>query len=227
MGNVTAEWHNIWAHSVCWAEMRNHLSGLWLSLVYSWKTISKYFVFFTRLFFFPQDEPSPPRPEAYPIPTQTYPREYFTIPASKSQDRVVGPGQQGPPPHWQGMEDRDRLPMGDNIHNNSMQVRKLEILFRYCFSGRYNALWDPKRLVKFYYSSVCFSKSHFGDTEMFEAISLLTSQSSSPSPSFSGCELLSSSSSQFWASFVPSLMSHRGYICICEGLKCHRIEKHI
>uniref|UniRef100_A0A3B4GJF8 Afadin, adherens junction formation factor n=1 Tax=Pundamilia nyererei TaxID=303518 RepID=A0A3B4GJF8_9CICH len=84
------------------------------------------------------DEPSPPRPEAYPIPTQTYPREYFTIPASKSQDRVVGPGQQGPPPHWQGMEDRDRLPMGDNIHNNSMQVRKLEILFRYCFSGRYN-----------------------------------------------------------------------------------------
>uniref|UniRef100_A0A665V4M7 Afadin n=1 Tax=Echeneis naucrates TaxID=173247 RepID=A0A665V4M7_ECHNA len=39
------------------------------------------------------DEPSPPRPEAYPIPTQTYPREYFTIPASKSQDRVVGPGQ--------------------------------------------------------------------------------------------------------------------------------------
>ncbi|XP_065328057.1 afadin isoform X16 [Pelmatolapia mariae] len=67
------------------------------------------------------DEPSPPRPEAYPIPTQTYPRDYFTIPASKSQDRVVGPGQQGPPPHWQGMEDRDRLPMGDNIHNNSMQ----------------------------------------------------------------------------------------------------------
>uniref|UniRef100_A0A3P9D4Z1 Afadin, adherens junction formation factor n=1 Tax=Maylandia zebra TaxID=106582 RepID=A0A3P9D4Z1_9CICH len=93
------------------------------------------------------DEPSPPRPEAYPIPTQTYPREYFTIPASKSQDRVVGPGQQGPPPHWQGMEDRDRLPMGDNIHNNSMQVRKLEILFRYCFSGRYNAL-RPKKISK-------------------------------------------------------------------------------
>uniref|UniRef100_I3KFA3 Afadin, adherens junction formation factor n=1 Tax=Oreochromis niloticus TaxID=8128 RepID=I3KFA3_ORENI len=75
------------------------------------------------------DEPSPPRPEAYPIPTQTYPREYFTIPASKSQDRVVGPGQQGPPPHWQGMEDRDRLPMGDNIHNNSMQVQKLKLVF--------------------------------------------------------------------------------------------------
>ncbi|XP_031717574.1 afadin isoform X17 [Anarrhichthys ocellatus] len=66
------------------------------------------------------DEPSPPRPEAYPIPTQTYPREYFTIPASKSQDRVVVPGQ-GPPQHWQGMEDRERLPVVDNIHNNSMQ----------------------------------------------------------------------------------------------------------
>uniref|UniRef100_A0A673J0Z9 Afadin n=1 Tax=Sinocyclocheilus rhinocerous TaxID=307959 RepID=A0A673J0Z9_9TELE len=40
----------------------------------------------------PNLEPSPPHPEAYPIPTQTYPREYFTFPASKSQDRM-GPGQ--------------------------------------------------------------------------------------------------------------------------------------
>lgn len=72
--------------------------------------------------FIHQDEPSPPHPEAYPIPTQTYPREYFTIPASKSQDRVVGPGQ-GPSQHWQGMEDRERLPMVDNIHN-SMQVEQ-------------------------------------------------------------------------------------------------------
>uniref|UniRef100_A0A1A7WJB7 Myeloid/lymphoid or mixed-lineage leukemia (Trithorax homolog), translocated to, 4 n=1 Tax=Iconisemion striatum TaxID=60296 RepID=A0A1A7WJB7_9TELE len=59
------------------------------------------------------DEPSPPRPEAYPIPTQTYPREYFTIPASKSQDRVVVPGQV-PSQHWQGMEERERLPVVDN-----------------------------------------------------------------------------------------------------------------
>lgn len=73
------------------------------------------------LVFLHQDEPSPPRPEAYPIPTQTYPRDYFTIPASKSQDRVIGPGQ-GPAQHWQGMEDRERLPVVDNIHN-SMQVR--------------------------------------------------------------------------------------------------------
>ncbi|KAM6991966.1 LOW QUALITY PROTEIN: afadin [Tautogolabrus adspersus] len=67
------------------------------------------------------DEPSPPRPEAYPIPTQTYPREYFTIPASKSTDRVVGPGQ-GPPQHWQGMEDRERLPVVDNIHNSMQRI---------------------------------------------------------------------------------------------------------
>lgn len=73
------------------------------------------------LVFLHQDEPSPPRPEAYPIPTQTYPRDYFTIPASKSQDRVIGPGQ-GPAQHWQGMDDRERLPVVDNIHN-SMQVR--------------------------------------------------------------------------------------------------------
>ncbi|KAM8832644.1 afadin isoform 10-T10 [Spinachia spinachia] len=68
------------------------------------------------------DEPSPPRPEAYPIPTQTYPREYFTIPASKSQDRVVVVPGQGPSQHWQGVEDREHLPVIDNIHNsNSMQ----------------------------------------------------------------------------------------------------------
>uniref|UniRef100_A0AAX7VJ78 Afadin n=1 Tax=Astatotilapia calliptera TaxID=8154 RepID=A0AAX7VJ78_ASTCA len=108
------------------------------------------------------DEPSPPRPEAYPIPTQTYPREYFTIPASKSQDRVVGPGQQGPPPHWQGMEDRDRLPMGDNIHNNSMQVRKLEILFRYCFSGRLVGPdhWAPQPQVSSSLESSTSSQEH-------------------------------------------------------------------
>nr|XP_040015857.1 afadin isoform X11 [Gasterosteus aculeatus aculeatus] len=69
------------------------------------------------------DEPSPPRPEAYPIPTQTYPREYFTIPASKSQDRVVVVPGQGPSQHWQGVEDRERLPVVDNIHNNSSMQR--------------------------------------------------------------------------------------------------------
>ncbi|KAJ4921634.1 hypothetical protein JOQ06_027716, partial [Pogonophryne albipinna] len=68
------------------------------------------------------DEPSPPHPEEYPIPTQTYPREYFTIPASKSQDRVVGPGP-GPPQHWQGVEDRERLPVVENIHNNNSMQR--------------------------------------------------------------------------------------------------------
>uniref|UniRef100_A0AAY4CJF9 Afadin n=1 Tax=Denticeps clupeoides TaxID=299321 RepID=A0AAY4CJF9_9TELE len=59
-----------------------------------------------------QEEPSPPRPEAYPIPTQTYPREYFTFPASKSQDRVgPAPGQV-----WQNSDDRP--PMEDHHHNN-------------------------------------------------------------------------------------------------------------
>ncbi|XP_061900845.1 afadin isoform X11 [Entelurus aequoreus] len=67
------------------------------------------------------DEPSPPRPEAYPIPTQTYTREYFTIPASKSQDRVVGSGP-GASQHWHGMEDRERLPTVDNIHNSMQRV---------------------------------------------------------------------------------------------------------
>ncbi|XP_016068420.1 PREDICTED: afadin isoform X2 [Miniopterus natalensis] len=46
-----------------------------------------------------------PRPEAYPIPTQTYTREYFTFPASKSQDRAA------PPPHsqWPTYEEEPHL----------------------------------------------------------------------------------------------------------------------
>ncbi|XP_061560934.1 afadin isoform X19 [Phycodurus eques] len=67
------------------------------------------------------DEPSPPCPEAYPIPTQTYAREYFTIPASKSQDRVVAPGPVSSQ-HWRAMEDRERLPSVDNIHNSIQRV---------------------------------------------------------------------------------------------------------
>uniref|UniRef100_A0A671NE34 Afadin n=1 Tax=Sinocyclocheilus anshuiensis TaxID=1608454 RepID=A0A671NE34_9TELE len=65
----------------------------------------------------PDEEPSPPHPEAYPIPTQTYPREYFTFPASKSQDRM-GPGQP-----WQNNEP-EPLPLMDNHSNNSMRVAR-------------------------------------------------------------------------------------------------------
>ncbi|XP_076714138.1 afadin isoform X3 [Callospermophilus lateralis] len=43
-----------------------------------------------------EEQSPPPRPEAYPIPTQTYTREYFTFPASKSQDRMVPPQNQWP-----------------------------------------------------------------------------------------------------------------------------------
>uniref|UniRef100_A0A8C1VLH1 Afadin, adherens junction formation factor a n=1 Tax=Cyprinus carpio TaxID=7962 RepID=A0A8C1VLH1_CYPCA len=64
----------------------------------------------------PDEEPSPPRPEAYPIPTQTYQREYFTFPASKSQDRM-GPGQP-----WQNNE-LEPLPPMDNHSNNSMAMQ--------------------------------------------------------------------------------------------------------
>ncbi|KAK5879740.1 hypothetical protein CesoFtcFv8_022833 [Champsocephalus esox] len=75
----------------------------------------------------PPDEmtsPPPPTQRSTPIPTQTYPREYFTIPASKSQDRVVGPGP-GPPQHWQGVEDRERLPVVENIHNNNNSMQRI------------------------------------------------------------------------------------------------------
>ncbi|KAL0967409.1 hypothetical protein UPYG_G00251890 [Umbra pygmaea] len=62
------------------------------------------------------EEPSPPRPEAYPIPTQTYSREYFTIPASKSTDRM------GPAPGQLYPDDRGPPgPMEDHHNNMSMQ----------------------------------------------------------------------------------------------------------
>ncbi|KAI5615094.1 afadin isoform X6, partial [Silurus asotus] len=67
----------------------------------------------------PEEEPSPPRPEAYPIPTQTYPRDYFTFPASKSQDRMgPGPGQV-----WQGGEPEPVSPMDQHHHNNMAMQR--------------------------------------------------------------------------------------------------------
>ncbi|XP_023370379.1 afadin isoform X2 [Otolemur garnettii] len=43
-----------------------------------------------------EEQTPSPRPEAYPIPTQTYTREYFTFPASKSQDRMGPPQNQWP-----------------------------------------------------------------------------------------------------------------------------------
>ncbi|KAM5284170.1 afadin isoform 6-T6 [Hipposideros larvatus] len=43
-----------------------------------------------------EEQLPPPRPEAYPIPTQTYAREYFTFPASKAQDRAAPPQNQWP-----------------------------------------------------------------------------------------------------------------------------------
>ncbi|XP_030627202.1 afadin isoform X3 [Chanos chanos] len=66
------------------------------------------------------EEPSPPRPEAYPIPTQTYPREYFTFPASKSQDRM-GPAPGQP---WQNSEPEPHGPMED-LHNSSIPVQRV------------------------------------------------------------------------------------------------------
>ncbi|XP_077077402.1 afadin isoform X23 [Siphateles boraxobius] len=64
----------------------------------------------------PDEEPSPPRPEAYPIPTQTYPREYFTFPASRSQDRMGQP--------WQN-SDPEPLPPMENHSNNSMAMQRV------------------------------------------------------------------------------------------------------
>ncbi|XP_062980520.1 afadin isoform X14 [Elgaria multicarinata webbii] len=60
----------------------------------------------------------PPRPEAYPIPTQTYTREYFTFPASKSQDRM-GPAQN----QWSSYEEKPQIPAENNHYISSAMQR--------------------------------------------------------------------------------------------------------
>ncbi|CAI5770427.1 afadin isoform X18 [Podarcis lilfordi] len=61
----------------------------------------------------------PSRPEAYPIPTQTYTREYFTFPASKSQDRM-GPAQN----QWSSYEEKPQIPPESN-HYISVAMQRV------------------------------------------------------------------------------------------------------
>lgn len=69
-------------------------------------------------FYLFQEQTLPPRPEAYPIPTQTYTREYFTFPASKSQDRM-GPTQS----QWPNYEEKPQVQAESNHSiNSTMQV---------------------------------------------------------------------------------------------------------
>ncbi|XP_054451257.1 afadin isoform X3 [Pteronotus mesoamericanus] len=66
-----------------------------------------------------EEQTPPPRPEAYPIPTQTYAREYFTFPASKSQDRAAPP-----PPHsqWPPYEEEPQV-RADSSHPSTATQR--------------------------------------------------------------------------------------------------------
>uniref|UniRef100_A0A6I8P5N5 Afadin n=1 Tax=Ornithorhynchus anatinus TaxID=9258 RepID=A0A6I8P5N5_ORNAN len=63
-----------------------------------------------------EEQTPPPRPEAYPIPTQTYTREYFTFPASKSQDRM-GPAQN----QWTNYEEKPPIQTESNRSSIAMQ----------------------------------------------------------------------------------------------------------
>lgn len=68
-----------------------------------------------------QEQTPPPRPEAYPIPTQTYTREYFTFPASKSQDRMAPPQNQ-----WPNYEEKPHMHPDSNHSSIAIQVREKE-----------------------------------------------------------------------------------------------------
>ncbi|XP_048343298.1 afadin isoform X24 [Sphaerodactylus townsendi] len=65
-----------------------------------------------------EEQMLPPRPEAYPIPTQTYTREYFTFPASKSQDRM-GPAQS----QWSNYEEKPQVQTENNHYISTAMQR--------------------------------------------------------------------------------------------------------
>ncbi|XP_060098324.1 afadin isoform X6 [Heteronotia binoei] len=65
-----------------------------------------------------EEQMLPPRPEAYPIPTQTYTREYFTFPASKSQDRM-GPAQS----QWSSYEEKPQVQTESNHYISTAMQR--------------------------------------------------------------------------------------------------------
>ncbi|XP_075059545.1 afadin isoform X24 [Mixophyes fleayi] len=66
------------------------------------------------------EEPPPPaRPEAYPIPTQTYTREYFTFPTPKSQERMAPVQSQ-----WPDYEENVHVQIGSN-HSSSTSVQRI------------------------------------------------------------------------------------------------------
>ncbi|XP_060986503.1 afadin isoform X13 [Dama dama] len=68
-----------------------------------------------------EEQTPPPRPEAYPIPTQTSTREYFTFPASKSQDRVAPPQSQ-----WLGFEEKPHVVADGNHSSAAVQLQDEE-----------------------------------------------------------------------------------------------------
>ncbi|KAM9316702.1 afadin [Gastrophryne carolinensis] len=66
-----------------------------------------------------EEPPAPARPEAYPIPTQTYTREYFTFPTPKSQDRMA-PAQS----QWPDYEEKIPVQMGSH-HSSNTSVQRI------------------------------------------------------------------------------------------------------
>ncbi|XP_073483616.1 afadin isoform X4 [Aquarana catesbeiana] len=66
-----------------------------------------------------EEPPAPARPEAYPIPTQTYTREYFTFPTPKSQDRMA-PAQS----QWPDYEEKVQVQMGSH-HSSNTSVQRI------------------------------------------------------------------------------------------------------
>ncbi|KAM8952653.1 afadin isoform 3-T3 [Pelodytes ibericus] len=66
-----------------------------------------------------EEQPPPTRPEAYPIPTQTYTREYFTFPTPKAQDRLA-PAQN----QWPDYEDKIQVQGGSN-HSSNTSVQRI------------------------------------------------------------------------------------------------------
>ncbi|KAG8504740.1 Afadin [Galemys pyrenaicus] len=72
-----------------------------------------------------EEQSPPPRPEAYPIPTQTYPRDYFTFPASRAQDRAAAPAAPWPACEDEALAHPDSSPPAPALQRGARSQEEL------------------------------------------------------------------------------------------------------
>lgn len=136
--------------------MRNHLSGLWLSLVYSLKTISKYFFFFSHacLLFLRM---SPPLPVQRPTPSQLRHIPGSTSPSQPPRARIGWWDQGSRGPHHTGRVWRTEIasPWVITSTTTACRYRSLSLFF-----WALQCSMRPKKIRKSFIFHHCVFPNH-------------------------------------------------------------------